>query len=62
MIAEYFGVSETYDQASFYPDLNSWVKMGEDVFPAVTDEKGVLTGGSLVDGTAEDFVEIPDPA
>ena len=62
MIAEYFGVNETYDESSFYADLTSWVKMGEDIFPAVTDEKGVMTGGSLVDGTAEDFVEIPDPA
>ena len=62
MIAEYFGVSETYDQASFYPDLSSWVKMGEDIYPAVTDEKGVMTGGSLVDGTEDDYVEIPDPA
>ena len=62
MIAEYFGVSETYDQASFYPDLSSWVKMGEDIYPEVTDEKGVMTGGSLVDGTEDDYVEIPDPA
>lgn len=60
MISEYFGVNETYDQASFYPDLTSWVKMGEDVYPAVSDVKGVLTDGALIDGTEEDFVEIPD--
>jgi hypothetical protein len=62
MIAEYFGVNETYDESSFYSDITSWVKMGEDIFPAVTDEKGVLTGGSLVNGNEDDFVEIPDPA
>ena len=62
MIAEYFGVSETYDEASFYADLDSWVKMGESTFPEVTDEKSVMTGGELVNGTADDFVEIPDPA
>ena len=26
MIAEYFGVNNTYDEASFYPDLNSWAR------------------------------------
>ena len=62
MISEYFGVNETYDQSSFYADLTSWVKMGEDVYPTVSDEKGVMTGGALIDGTEDDFVEIPDPA
>ena len=60
-IAEYFGVNNTYDEAGFYGDLNSWVKMGEDVYPAVTDTLGALTGGSLVDGTEDDFVEIETP-
>ena len=59
---EYFGVNNTYDEASFYGDLNSWVKMGEDSYPDVVDTLGALTGGTLVDGTEEDFVEIPDPA
>jgi hypothetical protein len=59
-IAEYFGVNNTYDEAGFYGDLNSWVKMGEDTYPNVVDTLGALTGGSLVDGTDEDFVEIPD--
>ena len=58
---EYFGVNNTYDEASFYGDLNSWVKMGEDEYPNVVDTLGALTGGTLVDGTEEDFVEIPDP-
>ena len=59
LIDEYFGVNNTYDEASFYGDLNSWVKMGEDAYPTVTDTLGALTGGSLVDGTEDDFVEIP---
>ena len=62
LIQEYFQVNETYDQASFYPDLTSWVKMGENAFPEVTDTKGAMTGGALINGTEEDFVEIPDPA
>ena len=62
LITEYFQVSETYDESSFYGDLTSWVKMGEDTFPTVSDEKGVMTGGALIDGNEDDFVEIPDPA
>ena len=62
LITEYFQVSETYDESSFYGDLTSWVKMGEDTFPTVSDEKSVMTGGALIDGNEDDFVEIPDPA
>ena len=62
LVEEYFQVSETYDQSSFYADLTSWVKMGEDTFPTVSDEKGAMTGGALIDGNEDDFVEIPDPA
>jgi len=58
LITEYFQVNETYDESSFYADLTSWVKMGENDFPEVTDTKGVMTGGSLVDGNADDFVVI----
>lgn len=60
LIDEYFGVNNTYDEASFYGDLNSWVKMGEDTYPNVVDTLGALTGGSLVDGTEDDFVEITE--
>ena len=60
-IGEYFGVNNTYDEASFYGDLNSWVKMGEDTYPNVVDTLGTLTGGTLVDGTEDDFVEIETP-
>ena len=62
LIDEYFGVNNKYDEASFYADLNSWVKMGEDTFPNVTDTKGEMTGGSLIGGNEEDFVELPTVA
>ena len=61
-VQEYFQVSETYDQASFYPDLTSWAKMGEDSFPTVKDTIGAMSGGELIGGNEEDFVEIPDPS
>ena len=60
LVEEYFQVNNTYDEASFYGDLTSWVKMGEDAYPSVVDTKGVMTGGSLVDGNEDDFVEIPE--
>ena len=60
LVAEYFGVNNTYDEAGFYGDLTSWVKMGEDTYPNVVDTLGALTGGELIDGTEEDFVEIPE--
>jgi hypothetical protein len=60
LVTEYFQVSETYNEASFYADLTSWVKMGEDTYPNVVDVKGALTGGELIDGTEEDFVEISE--
>ena len=60
LVTEYFQVSETYDEASFYADLTSWVKMGEDTYPNVVDTKGMLTGGALIDGTEDDFVEITE--
>ena len=58
IIAEYFGVNETYDESSFYADLVSWIKMGENNFPEVTDTKGVMTDGALIDGNEDDFVAI----
>ena len=59
-ITEYFQSGDNFDTMEFYPDLAFHLKMGEDTFPAVTDEKGNLTGGSLVNGTAEDFRDIPE--
>ena len=60
VVAEYFGVNNTYDEAEFYGDLESWVKMGEDTYPNVVDTLGALTGGQLIGGTEDDFVEIPE--
>jgi len=62
IITEYAQVSETYDESSFYADLTSWAKFGEDVFPEVVDTKGVLTGGTLVNGQPDDFVQIEPPS
>ena len=58
LITEYFQVNETYDESSFYADLTSWIKMGENDFPEVTDTKNVMTGGELINGNESDFVEI----
>lgn len=60
VIPEYFQVNNAYDEASFYGDLNSWVKMGEDTYPNVVDTLGGLKDGVLVDGKESDFVEIPE--
>ncbi|MEL7477286.1 MAG: hypothetical protein AAGJ17_00125 [Pseudomonadota bacterium] len=58
-INQYFQLGDQFSVMEFYPDLAFHLKLGEDTFPNVTDEKGNLTGGSLVNGTAEDFVNIP---
>ena len=61
---QYFeAIGEAFDELPFYDDLASWAKLGEDVYPLVTDTKGALTGGELMNGTPEDFVVIdsPDP-
>ena len=61
-LLEYFeSIGEAYDEATYYPDLLSWAKLGEDTYPNVVDTKGALTGGTLENGTEEDFVEIPTP-
>lgn len=44
-----------------YNDAIVHLKCGEDVYPAVVDHKGTLTGGELFNGRPEDFVEIVDP-
>ena len=54
-------VGEAYDEQTWYPDLNSWAKLGEDPYPTVVDTVGGLTGGALINGTEEDFVPIESP-
>jgi len=58
-IAYFEAIGETYDEQSWYGDLSSWCMLGEDTYPTVTDHKGALTGGALMNGTEDDFVEIP---
>lgn len=54
-------VGEAFDEQTWYPDLTSWAKLGEDPYPNVVDTKGALTGGELINGTEEDFVPIEEP-
>ena len=60
-IAYFEIVGEAYDEQPWYSDLASWAMLGEDTFPTVTDTKGALTGGELMNGTEDDFVEIVQP-
>ncbi len=48
-----------FASASFYDDLAFYCKLGEDTYPDVTDEKETLTGGELINGSANDFKDIP---
>ena len=50
--------SEDFPSLSFYSDIYAWVKMGEDIFPAVTDTKGGLSNGALIGGSPGDFKDI----
>jgi len=59
-IAEYFQSGEAFDANEFYDDVTTWSKFGEDVYPAVTDVKGNATQGSLIGGTEQDFVDVPE--
>ena len=45
--------------AEFYPDLSFYCKLGEDVYPNVTDQKATLTNGQLYNGSNDDFKDIP---
>lgn len=59
-LTEYFQTGEEFTAMELYSDVTSYAKLGEDTFPTVTDEKGALTGGALVNGTADDFKDIPE--
>lgn len=58
-LTEYFETGEEFQAMELYADLESYCKLGEDDYPNVIDEKGVLTGGALIDGTPEDFKDVP---
>ena len=59
-LTEYFQTGEEFPLMELYGDVVAYAKLGEDAFPEVSDEKGLLTGGQLVNGTADDFVDIPE--
>ena len=58
-LTEYFQTGEEFTEMELYPDLSAYCKLGEDVYPEVSDEKGLLTGGTLVSGAPDDFADIP---
>jgi hypothetical protein len=58
-LVEYFQTGEEFTSMELYSDVVAYAKLGEDTFPNVTDEKGLLTGGQLVNGTEADFKDIP---
>ena len=58
-LTEYFQTGEAFTAMELYSDVVAYAKLGEDTFPNVTDEKGLLTGGALINGTADDFKDIP---
>jgi len=60
-IAYFESIGEAYDEQPWYGDLASWAMLGEDTYPTVTDTKGALTGGELMNGTSDDFVVIETP-
>ena len=58
-VAEFFQTGEDFTTHEYYPDLTSYFRLGEDTFPNVVDDKGNVTGGVLVNGTSEDFKDVP---
>jgi hypothetical protein len=58
-LTEYFQTGEEFTEMDLYADLAAYCKLGEDAYPNISDEKGLLTGGVLVNGAADDFVDIP---
>ena len=58
-VEEYFTVGEAFHEAEYYPDLIAYSKLGEDTYPAVSDSKGNLKSGTLVNGSADDFANVP---
>lgn len=58
-LTEYFQTGEEFTEMELYSDVLAYCKLGEDVYPNVSDEKGLLTGGELINGAADDFKDIP---
>ena len=60
-LTEYFQTGETFPTHEYYDDLTSYCQLGEDTYPNVVDDKGNITGGILVNGTSDDFKDVPPP-
>jgi len=58
-IPEYFQSGDEFTSMALFADLKGYVKMGEDSYPDIIDTTGTMTGGELLNGTAQDFKDIP---
>jgi len=58
-VDEFFQTGEDFTTHEYYADLTTYARLGEDSYPAVVDSKGNATG-TLVNGAADDFVDIPE--
>lgn len=56
---EYFQTGEDFTSMELYGDVVAYCRLGEDVYPAVSDEKGLLANGTMVNGAAGDYKDIP---
>ena len=57
-IDEFFQTGEAFTEHEYYADLTTYARLGEDTYPEVVDSLGHATG-ALVNGAADDFVDIP---
>lgn len=57
-IDEFFQTGEEFSTHEYYPDLTSYMRLGEDTYPEVSDEKDNATG-EMIGGAANDYVDIP---
>jgi len=58
-IDEFFQTGEDFTTHEYYSDIAAYCRLGEDTYPDVVDDKGNMTNGELVNGSAEDFKDIP---
>lgn len=58
-VDEFFQTGEDFTTHEYYADLTTYARLGEDTYPAVVDTLGNATG-TLVNGAADDFVNIPE--
>ena len=57
-VDEFFQTGEAFTEHEYYADLTTYARLGEDTYPNVVDTKSNATG-VLVNGAANDFVDIP---